>query len=261
VKHCLLWIVFATSIAAAGADSQTESKRLAFAVTSVKPSAPGGTFSAIRPMPGGQTYVATNVTLRQMIALMYKITNSQIVGAPGWIETERWDVDAKAEQPSNLDQLHEMFQTLFADRFKLSFHHETKRRLAYVLTVDKSGSKLKVSGGKDPFEIPILPGDRPGKSVGTRVPMSYLAWHLSRQLGVPVVDRTGLREFYDFTIELPTQVLLQVPEAPGLAPPADGPDPSDLIAAIRQQLGLKLESRRASVDAFVIDHVERPTDN
>jgi uncharacterized protein (TIGR03435 family) len=265
VKHRILRLVCAALIGAAGTHSQTPANRLAFEVTSVKPSQPGGTSFVIRPMPGGQTYIANNVTLRQMITLMYKITDSQLVGGPAWMDTDRWDVNAKAEQPSNIDQLHEMFQSLFAERFKLRFHHETREAPAYVLSVDKSGSKLKLSDSQEPFDIPIKPGDRPGKSVGTRVPMSYLCWYLSQQLNVPVVDKTGLAGYYDFTLELaPPPPLLQRQEtlAPVPGPAPDRPDlAGDFIAAIREQLGLKLESRKAPVDAFVIDHVERPTEN
>jgi uncharacterized protein (TIGR03435 family) len=150
-------------------------KPLAFEVASIKPSTPGSVGGGIRPLPGGQTYIASNIPLRLMIKLMYRMTDSQIVGGPSWIDTEKWDVPAKAARPSTLDQLHEMFQTLLTDRFKLQFHREMKEMRAYVLTVDKSGSKLKLSDAKEPFEVPIKPAG-PGKMNGTRVPMSYLCW-------------------------------------------------------------------------------------
>jgi len=237
------------------AQSKPQGNRLAFEVVSVKPSAPGGRGGGIRPMPGGQTYIATNVPLRLMIKVMYRINDSQIVGGTDWMDTDLWDVDAKAERPSSVDQLHEMFQTLLAERFKLQFHRERKEIAAYVLSVDKSGSKLKLSDSKEPFDIPIKPSNRPGKSVGTRVPMEYLCFYLAQLLNVPVVDQTRLDGFYDFTLELPAPAPLL---APGPAPAADGPD---LFTAIRQQLGLKLESRKAPVEVFIIDHVERPTNN
>jgi uncharacterized protein (TIGR03435 family) len=237
------------------AQSRSQGNRLAFEVASVKPSTPGGRGGGIRPMPGGQTYIATNVPLRLMIKVMYRLNDSQIVGGTDWMDTDRWDVDAKAERPSSVDQLHEMFQTLLAERFKLRFHRERKELAAYALSVDKSGSKLKVSDSKEPFDVPIKPGDQPGKSVGTRVPMEYLCFFLAQLLNVPVVDQTGLDAFYDFTLELPAPAPLLTP---GPAPAADGPD---IFTALRQQLGLKLESRKAPVEVFVIDHVERPTNN
>ena len=100
---------------------------LAFEVASVKPSKPGERGGGIRPLPGGQTYVATNVPLRLMIKLMYKITDSQR------INTDLYDIQAKADRPSNLDDLHVMFQTRLADRFKLEFHRETRELPAFVL--------------------------------------------------------------------------------------------------------------------------------
>ncbi len=237
------------------AQAQADRRPLAFEVASVKPSTPGGRGGGIRPMPGGQTYIATNVPLRLMIKVMYRINDSQIVGGTDWMDTDLWDVDAKAERPSSVDQLHEMFQTLFAERFKLRFHRERKELAAYILSVDKSGSRLKVSDSKEPFDVPIKPGDRPGKNVGTRVPMEYLCFFLAQLLNVPVVDQTGLDGFYDFTLELPAPAPSLTP---GPAPAADGPD---IFTALRQQLGLKLESRKAPVEVFVIDHVERPSNN
>ena len=231
-------------------------KPLAFEVTSVKPAKPDARRGGIRPLPGGQTYRAEAVPLRLMMKLMYKITDSQIVGGPSWIDNELWDVEGKAERPSNLDQLHEMFQTLLADRFKLHFRKETRELAAMVMTVDKSGSKLKPSESQNWTEIPIKPAG-PGKIVGTRAPISYFCWFVAQPLNIPVVDRTGLTGFYDFTLEIP----------PPPNPAADSQEVApqdrrgDVLAAIREQLGLKLESRKAPVGVFVIDHVERPTEN
>ena len=85
----------------------------------------------IRPMPGGQTYIARNVPLRMMITAMYRITDSQIAGGPVWIDTEHYDIDAKAERPSTLEQLHEMFRTLLSDRFQLPRDEGDSRLCAY----------------------------------------------------------------------------------------------------------------------------------
>ena len=251
------------AIFAAAALAQTPekgAKPLAFEVTSVKPAQPGAQAGGIRPMPGGQGYIATNIPLRLMFKLMYKITDSQIVGGPEWMNNDRWDVQAKAEKQANLDQLHEMFQTLLADRFQLQFHKEKRTLPALVLTVDKGGSKMKVSESQDWTDIPIKPGG-PGKIVGTRVPMNYLCWYLSQPANLPVVDETGLTGFYDFTLQLP-------PPPPGAErAPADGRDaPSydpmaEAFAALREQLGLKMESHKAPVEVYVIDRVERPSAN
>jgi uncharacterized protein (TIGR03435 family) len=232
---------------------------LAFDVISVKPSAANTLGGGIRPT-GNQRYVANGVPVRLMMKLMYKITDSQIVGAPAWMDNDRWDVEAKTEHPSNIDQLHEMFQTLLADRFKLQFHKEKREISALVLSVDKSGSKLKVSEAQDWTDIPIKPAG-PGKIAGTRVPIPYLCWFLSQQANIPVVDNTGLTGFYDFTLQLPPPQ----PGAEGSGGRGTEPAPqdrmADAFAALREQLGLKLESRKAPVEVYVIDHVERPAEN
>jgi uncharacterized protein (TIGR03435 family) len=224
---------------------------LTFEVILVKKSAAGARPGGI-PMPGGQTYRAQAMPVRLMMMLMYKITSSQIAGGPEWISSELYDVEAKAAQPSNIDQLHEMFQTLLADRFKLQFHKETREIRAYLLTADK-GSKLKVSDGQDPYDIPIKP-DGPGRIVGTHVPMSYFSWFLAQRLNTPVVDKTGLDKLYDFTFEFSVP-----PEVPG-GPPTP-PDFTAMFAEMHRQLGLNLEQKKAPVEVFVIDRVERPAEN
>ena len=141
---------------------------LTFEVASVKATDPAqhGTGS-VRHLPGGQTYVADGATVRMMIRTVYQTTDSQIQGGPAWINTERFDVRAKAEKPSSADNLRQMFQTLLADRFSLKFHREMRTVPAYALTVDRPG-KLKVSDGTEPSDVPIQRMGF-GKSKGTRV--------------------------------------------------------------------------------------------
>ena len=105
----------------------------------------------IRPMPGGQTHIARNVALRMMIKAMYRITSSQIAGGPDWIDTEHYDIDAKAERPPTLEELHEMFRTLLADRFQLRYHHKTREIPAYVLTVANFGNQAQAQ--REPGDI------------------------------------------------------------------------------------------------------------
>lgn len=243
------------------ARAQAPASPLTFDVASVRPGKPGAVgYGMPKPMPGGQSFIATNSPLMVMLMSTYRITDHQILGAPKWMIYDPWDVNAKAEHPSTPEQLQEMFRTLLADRFNLRFHRETKEGPAYVLSVEKSGSKLKRSEIENPSERPIEQGDRPGERVGTGVSMSYLCWYLSFTLDVPLVDQTGLYGNYDFTLRLP-----QTQETPGPAPTSVADDldrrNADLITALREQLGLKLEYRKAPVEVLVIDHVERPTDN
>jgi uncharacterized protein (TIGR03435 family) len=247
-------------------------KPLAFEVTSVKPTATPpsqGEFGGIRALPGGQTYVARFVPLKLMMKLMYKITDSQIVGGPDWINTDRFDVRAKAEQPTTLDNLHIMFQTLLADRFELKFHRETRTLPAFLLTVDKGGSKMKVNESPEPFDIPIQLSSqaqppKPPVFTGARVSMEYLSWWLGQQLNNvqqvdrPVVDQTGLKGFYDFKLSYAPDLSGRTGPNGETPPSFDGPS---LFQALREQLGLKLESSKGPVEVFVIDHVEKPKEN
>jgi uncharacterized protein (TIGR03435 family) len=260
-RHPILRTFGAAAVTAAiltvGGQSQTNANRLAFEVASVRSGMPGAPYGLPKPMPGGQRYLATNSPVMVMMMSAYRLTDSQILGAPNWMVYDPWDVDAKAEHPSTLPQLQEMFQTLLADRFKLRFHRETKAIGAYILSVEKSGSKLKRSDAKDPFDDPIKPGNRPGERVGTRASMSDLCWYFNFTFDAPIVNQTGLDGFYDFTLTLPAPS----PETPVPAPDTLDHRNADLITALREQLGLKLEYRKAPVEVFVIDHVERPADN
>lgn len=240
--------------------SQPAAKHPEFEVATIKPSAPlkSGDFAGIRPLPGGQTYIAKNVPVRLIIRLMYHLTDRQVSGGPAWINTDVWDIEAKAEHPSTIDELHVMFQNLLVDRFHLQFHYENKEMSAYALVVDKSGSKMKVNDSPEPFEIPIQGAGR-GVLKGTHVSMSYLTWFLAGapMIDRPIVDKTGLPGFYDFTFELAP------PPPPASIGGDSGPAPQgpDLFTALREQLGLKLEPQKTPVQVMVIDHIEKPSEN
>ena len=111
---------------------------LSFEVASIKPSKPGDGGGGIKPMSGGQGYIATNVPVKLIIKLMFHLNDRQISGDPPWLDTDLYDIEAKADGPHNVDDLHVMFQNLLVDRFKLQFHKETRVLSAYELVVDKS---------------------------------------------------------------------------------------------------------------------------
>lgn len=118
-------------------------KSLKFEVASLKPSEPGGRGGGIRPAPGGERYLASNTPLRLLIMVAYRVKAGQIVGGPAWMAADRYDMNAKAERPSSIEDLHLMLQDLLADRFKLQFHRATRELPVYALTVDKGGGKLR----------------------------------------------------------------------------------------------------------------------
>jgi uncharacterized protein (TIGR03435 family) len=234
------------------------SPKLEFDVASVKPSPPNEQAGGIKPLPGGQTYVATGVPVRLMIRLMFHLTPNQISGGPSWLDSEAYDVSAKADRPRNIDDLHIMFQNLLIDRFKLQFHSETKEMSAYTLTVDKAGSKMTANTGPETYDIPYS-GIGFGKMKFTHVSMSYFTWFLAGfpAIGRPVVDQSGLKGFYDFTLEWAPELPPDAdPAIVAKLPPTNG---LDIFAAIQKELGLKLESGKAPVSVMVIDHAEKPT--
>jgi len=252
----LLW-VFLASIATAYA--QPEAKAAVFEVVAIKPSDPNVRGDCyMKGQAGGQTFVGRCFPLRQLIKYAYKIIDSQIIGAPGWIDTDNYDFEAKTDRPVTRAEVAALFQGLLADRFKLQFHNETRTLSALVLTVDKAGSKMTANDSSYEWDIPIMPmpGSIP-KFKGTRCPMYYLTWWIAQREGRPVVDKTGLPGFWDFTLEF-------IPEGMGRGPSGDlGPamDGSSLTTALRQQLGLKLASEKAPVEVYLIDHVERASAN
>lgn len=261
-KHsAMLATVFVLATANGFCQLKTDTTpRLEFEVASIKPSNPDANGGGIKPLPGGQTYVAQSVPVKLMIRLMFHLNNRQISGGPGWLETDLYDVEAKADGPHTIDELHVMFQNLLIDRFKLQFHKEMRTLPAYELVVDKSGPKLTENHSPEHFDIPVR-GTGRGKLEATHCSMSYFSWLLSQRLDQPVINQTGLGQFYDFKLEWtpePPPGLAARPDAEANLPPANGPD---LFTALREQLGLKLESHKGPVEVMVIDHVERPSEN
>lgn len=233
--------------------------RLTFDVASIRPSSPTQHgFQSIKAR--ADSYTASYLPVKMMIALMYRIPARQIIGGPRWLEEDRYDVDAKSDRKYTVDELDIMYQNLLVDRFHLKFHIETKDANAYVLTIDKSGSKLKVSEQPPSYDLPMNFSGL-GVMTGTRAPMPYFCWMLGQLLQGderPVVDMTGLTGFYDFHLSfrptgLPQEEFDQLP--------AEARDRPSLFDALKEQLGLKLTARKGPVQYFVIDHIERPTEN
>jgi uncharacterized protein (TIGR03435 family) len=237
---------------------------LKFEVASIKSSQPGETGSGIRPAPGGERYVASNVTLKLLITVAYRIKADQVAGGPAWMGADRYDMNAKAERPSSMQELHAMLQDLLADRFKLRFHRETKELPIYALTVDKDGPKLKPHEARsagDPW-IDQAQGHFPQTTWhATFAPMDYFAWRLSMILDRPVVDQTQLTGDYDFDLKFTQEPPPNIqPGALLNGEPIDTSGPM-IFEAIRQQLGLKLERQKGPVEILVIDQAVKPVEN
>jgi uncharacterized protein (TIGR03435 family) len=238
---------------------------LTFDVMSIKPWKPGQPEGGITTLPGGQEYRARGSAVIGMISVIYRILITQINGGPEWIMTDRWNVDAKADHGGyNLEQLHEMYKNMLADRFQLKVHWESREGPIYLLTVDKSGLKMKLSDNPEPLKggVPII-GDptSPGGVTGHNAAMEYLTWWLGQRLqqdGRPVINKTGLDGYYDFKLsympDLPT-------DFPRDRVPPDAADRPNIFQALREQLGLRLDRQKGPVGYFVIDSIEKPVTN
>ena len=250
------------------AQSQTEEKDpLTFDVASVKPSAPGGRGGIIRQMPGGLTYHGEGVQLRVAMTVAYTVTDRQISGGPSWMNTDRFDIEAKAARPRTPDELHVMLQHLLEERFHLKVRRETREEPVWALVVDKGGSKMPAHDPGDldhpPMGLQVVRGSDGslcGGLAGHNVTMEYLAFTLSRNTDRTVIDRTGLPARYDLNLQfLPDAARTAAPDGGGA--PAISPDCADLPSALPKQLGLRLESAKGPVQFLVVEHAEKPTEN
>lgn len=266
-----------------------------FEVASIKPNkGAGNDKAALRMMPGGRLMIS-NLTVKGLIGYAYNVRDFQISGGPGWVNSERFDIEAKGESepgdPMKMtegqrkhqeEQLKLMMQSLLAERFKLVLQHDSKELPVYALVVAKNGPKLEAAKNQPPPPAPNVEGPRkmggnfrgmmmrPGQIEGRSTPVSFLAQTLSQQLGRTVIDKTGLTGLYDFTLKWqPEQREGQMFRTggdgePGRAPAdAASPDASgpSVFTALQEQLGLKLDSQKGPVEILVIQQVEQPTEN
>jgi uncharacterized protein (TIGR03435 family) len=237
--------------------SQNQPAAPSFEAADVKANKSGETRMAIDFQPGGR-FTARNAPLKVLIALAYQVRPETIQGAPGWIESERYDVVAKAPQGATSDAIRGMMQALLAERFKLAVHTDRKPMPAFALVTAKGGSKMPQAEDAPLAEQRCIPGDGAAgqKHVVCRhMPMTLFAAVLqeiaTHDIDVPVVDQTGLKGPFDFKLDwTPTA-------GSGSATPDDAPAGPTLFDAVEAQLGLKLERRALPLPVIVVDAVER----
>jgi uncharacterized protein (TIGR03435 family) len=265
-----------TPVVALIGQAQSEQKPLAFEVASIKPTKTQGT-SLFLLYPGRLS--ATNTPLGGLILRAYRLQPDQLVGGPRWINSEAFDIEARAADNVPSDQLMLMLRTLLAERFQLTLRHDTKELPIYSLTLARAdgqlGPKLTRSSRSDCIRPPLpseVPKDAPsnpaaprcglfspfGHWIGRATTIETLAAQLSAQsLHRVVVNRTHLTGTFDLDLQRADLAFLFSPQAnPNDPPLSEGPS---LFTALQEQLGLKLESTKGSVGVLVIDHVERPT--
>jgi uncharacterized protein (TIGR03435 family) len=208
-------------------------------------------------------------TLKELIAYAYDVplrdAGRIITDGPGWIDSDRYDVEAKAETPVRLAEMKLMLRAMLEDRFALRIRHDTRDAPGYALVVAPGGHKLEQASGKEPREG-LSGAVNQGRLTASRTPISRLVLVLSMRLGRPVEDRTQLTGLYNFALTwtpgdnevAPFRVPPEIKEK--LQSSAD-PSGASLFTALQEQLGLRLMSERVPSEFLVIENAERPSAN
>ncbi len=274
-----LRVIFGATLVCANAVAQTRGTAPPeFDVASIKPSADPGDRSLVQAVPG--RLFMQSFSARALIFFAYGVADYQVLGGPSWVASDHYDLQAKAVDSTTTVQRMEgpMLQLLLAGRFNLSLHHETKQLPVYELTLGNGSGKLQPSKRENcisySVDSPPPPAPAPGQPRpvycgfprlasnglkrtldGAGIDIAALGGSLSRsQLHQPVVDKTGLSGTFDIHLEW----TVDTSNAAGDSDQSDGPS---IFTALREQVGLKLESTRGPVDVIVIDHIEKPSAN
>lgn len=254
-----------------------------FEVAAIKPDLTAGPGPYWNILPS--RFIVKGATTKILIAYAYNVRDFQESGGPSWMNTEKYDIDAKVDelavaklQKLSWEQYRQQYgllvQSLLVDRFNLKVSHETKEPAVYALVIAKNGPKLTLSKG-----VPAWAGPKRGPWISTGRDQINAAGLSVRELadrlsGEPeigdriVLDQTGLTGKYDIALKwVPDQSpagMVQGPDggkpAADNSPPPESSGPS-FFTAIQEQLGLKLEATKGPVEIIVIDHLQRPSEN
>jgi uncharacterized protein (TIGR03435 family) len=260
----------------------------AFEVASVKLAAlaEGPRIMQCKGGPGSSDpglFTCTNYNLANLVSYAFDLRAYQFSGAD-YADRKRYNITAKVPPGTTKEQFKLMFQNLLVERFKLAYRYEKKESDVYDLVVTKGGLKMKESPPADSTPqstpqparsrqvtlgadgYPDIPPVRRGGSAmyqmngrarwaSSETTMEDLVQGLSAFVGRPITDATGLKGKYDFTLSWVIGSGVEVAASDNDAGPS-------LVEAVREQLGLKLEPKKGTVDVFVTDHVEKtPTEN
>lgn len=178
----------------------------------------------------------------------FGVAEAQIEGGPGWIGSDEYDVEARANTSVEMttEEAGPALQAMLADRFELKFHRETKQGQIYSLTIAKGGLKMREHTGDGRPGISMSTGGGKVEIQGTSVRMARLAEYLSARAERPVVDHTGLTGQYDFVVEWADD---------------DMHMGTSEFAALQEQLGLKVEATKGPIETITIDGVQKPSAN
>jgi uncharacterized protein (TIGR03435 family) len=226
-----------------------------FEAVSIKPLATAEYPGIWAHMSGSRLSIEA-MTVGNMIGWAYGVKGYQVTGGPAWTGSGqrydgaiRYNIEAKADGDGarTRDQFNEMVKAMLADRFRLTIHHEQKMIPVYALVIDKGGPKFKESG---PDSAHMLRCCQPLTADGIGMDMLANQFNNTNGSDRPVIDQTGLKGVYTFTLEWDRPELHN----------GESTGPS-IFTAMREQLGLRLEPTTAPVDVLVIDNVEKPSEN
>jgi bla regulator protein blaR1 len=219
-----------------------------FEVVSIKPSTSVGVQKSMSGLPGGG-FKCTNYSLRNLIQLGWDLRGFQISGDNQLLDRDHYNIETRTAAPIDVNerdgqhQFRQMIQAMLADRFRLKVHPEKKQMKVYFLVV-RNGNRLQRVGDATDEETSMRDGK--GSWAAKKIDMPMVAANLGGELGVPVIDKTGLSGAYDINLQW--------------NPDDDGSGPS-IFTALQEQLGLKVESGRAPVQVLVVDHAEMASVN
>jgi uncharacterized protein (TIGR03435 family) len=228
----------------------------AFEAASIKPSRAEPNSGSGIPTSKGRIS-AYNVTLKRCIRGAYDVPESQIFG-PKWIDEDRYDIEAKAAGPASDHELMKMLQALLSERFKLTFHRETRALPGYALVVGKTGIKAKRSQPDAESRSSSRTSARRVEIDAEACTMHQLALKLSEAVHLPVADLTAVEGTFDFKLGWTPDDMRAKPLG---AVPTDLAGGPSIFEALQEQLGLKLEARKVPTEVLVIDHAEKASEN
>ena len=269
------------SVCVIAAATLTIAQAPAFDVASVKVNRSGAQASRIAAPRGTGRFDVTNALVHTLILNAFGLQNFQLAGGPSWISNTRFDIAARTNTAASRDDLSAMLRTLLADRFHLETHREPRDMPTYALLLAREGhlgpqltrtttdceALIRAAAAAPPGPPPTSANGQtlcgtsmtPSSLNAGNLPMAGLATTLSGIVGRMVKDETGLDGAFDLQLTFTPERSSAMPGGPA-APPIDANAPS-IFAALNEQLGLKLEARRAPVDVLVVDRVEMPSED
>jgi uncharacterized protein (TIGR03435 family) len=245
-----------------------------FEVATIKPNNSGATSMQGLTMRG-RNFATRASSVADLISFAYEVQAKQVVGAPDWLDKDRFDIAAVPEQEGapNPEQIRIMIRKLLADRFKLTFHRDKREMSAFVLTVGKNGNKLtptQIKGTLPGIGIRPAPNGMTLNMINATIP-DFTGFLQTLVLDRPVVDKTGIQGRYDFQCTFTPDDTQFGGHPPQMPKPAGAPETNATDAAataapsfydaLQNELGLKLTAEKTQVDVIAIDHVEKATAN